>query len=611
MAEEKQVKPAPYSPTDTTEVVSVTIFKGLVDQSRVKLDIKERDKFPNIDGYMELVDNSGSPYGKLEVQIKKLPDKLPKIQCPTSLFAYSEKATCNPVILVGVDTESKKAFWVHVSSKLLTQPLDKLQQASVVIHFPASNVIDGSDSKYIEEWKAIVQSFFNLMRANEVYIKLLEKTNPVVGVERREFAEIQVFLDCLNRYLDGRYSIVKKVFYPTAWKLGLAYFSYKENSVRYALYPIPYGKNDVLIKEVDEGLHEELKKNGLSTFGYFTENPVRKRPSQFAMEEIEKMVNEVVQHKLLNHQGSEFIAKEFVFAFIDKFHVQMGLDEKDEYSIDEIGKAFFQYLPMWTFETIKFIIDVKRNGINSFSKALFGRPYFDPDFLSHSLTEEERKNISTKTQESIQKNLPIPVIPIGSRALSFRIFYELFSLLKLNENRKIARPYERKDFSRARELGNWVWNVFSPEALERNLGIFFDNLPTVYNQIISTNFPNVKDLSLFDNATLEAVLFSAKKEVKAFTDRPTVEFFGLSCPTDNEQRIFLSRKESAGELANISFRDFGKTVVFKGKSYTMTSARQCALDFIFEDTPMLDFVYGLIEEYLKEHFQNLRESRSF
>lgn len=607
MPEEKQIKPTAYSPTDTKETFSIDIFKKLVDHDRVKLDIKERDKIPNIDGYMELVDESGSPYGKLEVQIKKLPDELHKIQCPTSLFAYSEKATCNPVIIVGVDIKNQKAFWVHVSSELLREPLEKLQQESMLVNFPSSNIIDGIDSKYIEEWKVIVDSYLNLKRTNEAYTKLLKKTNPIVGFEKKEFAEIQVFLDYINNYLDRRYSIVKKTFYRTAWKLGLAYFSYKDNSVEYALYPIPFGKNDVLIKEVDTTLHEELKKEGLRISGYFKENPIRKRPKQFAIEEIEQTVKVMLEDKLLKHHGSEFIAREFVFAFIDKFHIQMGLSKKDEYSIDEIDKAFFQYLPLWTLEAIKFMIEVKRNRVISFAQALFGRPYFDPDLLLMQIMEEERKKIQARTQESIQKNSSIPIIPIGSRVLSFRIFYELLSFLKLRGTDKIFRPYAPKDYSRLEKSGGWIWNVFSPEMLEKNLRVFFENLPTAYNQIISTNFPDIKDdLRLFDNVTLEVVLFSAKEEAKAFTDQPIIGFFGLSSPDQNKQKIILSRRESAGELANLSLEKFRENIVFDGKNYVMISASEGVLDFIFDDTPMLSFVYHLIENYMKNHFENSR-----
>jgi hypothetical protein len=107
-----RIRPAPYSNTDEQETLAVDIFKGIVDHKQVKLDVKERDKYPNIDGYIEIVDEKRLPIGKLEVQIRKLPEyhgATPKLQCPTSLFAYS-RITNNPVLLVGVDVSQRKAF---------------------------------------------------------------------------------------------------------------------------------------------------------------------------------------------------------------------------------------------------------------------------------------------------------------------------------------------------------------------------------------------------------------------------------------------------------------------------------------------------------------------
>ena len=38
----------------------------------IKTDIKKLDKFPNIDGYIELTDKEGNIQGKLEIQIKRV-----------------------------------------------------------------------------------------------------------------------------------------------------------------------------------------------------------------------------------------------------------------------------------------------------------------------------------------------------------------------------------------------------------------------------------------------------------------------------------------------------------------------------------------------------------
>jgi hypothetical protein len=81
--EEMRVRATPYSSTDKQETLAIDTFRYLVDHEKVKLDLKERDKYPNIDGNVEIVDENRRPIAKLEVQIKKLPDGEQKIQSRT------------------------------------------------------------------------------------------------------------------------------------------------------------------------------------------------------------------------------------------------------------------------------------------------------------------------------------------------------------------------------------------------------------------------------------------------------------------------------------------------------------------------------------------------
>ena len=152
------LRPAPYSNTDEPETLATDIFERLLDHEKVKADIKKRDKYPNIDGYLDLVDEKRIPIGKLEVQIRKLPGNYtsnPKIQCELSLFSYSEAVTCNPVLLIGVDTTQEKAYWVHIAGVLISDLAKKEGQKTKIILFPNKNIIEGEDTRYIEEWKNI------------------------------------------------------------------------------------------------------------------------------------------------------------------------------------------------------------------------------------------------------------------------------------------------------------------------------------------------------------------------------------------------------------------------------------------------------------------------
>lgn len=610
---EMRARAAPYSSTDKQETLAIDTFRYLVDHEKVKLDLKERDKYPNIDGNVEIIDESRRPIAKLEVQIKKLPDDKPKIQCPISLFSYSE-TTCNPVLLIGVDIKQKKAYWVHVKKDLVAKSLTESDQKTKVISFPADNILDGKDTKYITEWKNIAESY--QMKIQEysklegAYVKLSESSNPALGIDRKDFRDIHIFLDEINKLLDVKFPIVKKIFYPNTWKVGLAYYKYEDSNISYTLYPIRFSKNDVQIKEVDALLRKQLKNTGLGFTGHHIENPIKLRPKEYAIEIVESKTLRILENRLLNHEGNEFLAKEFIFALIDKFFQQLGLDKKDKYALDDIEKAFFQYLPIWVDETIKFMVKVQRNRVRSYTDLLYRKPYFDPDMLIHQIMYDERKQIEQKVRERIRRKDRIPIIPIGNDRFPFGIFAEFLSFLKSKGFEQISRVYSPRDYSRLRGRGGWVWNLFPPDAVETNLKIFFDNLPKVYNDVVLQNFPEIAgELPLFGDASLTIILFSVNEEYKTFRDRPKIEFFHLKTENQDSLEIEIYRKGETKELPSLSHEYFGKDIEINGKKYKLISMSIGILDFIYDDVPMFNFIYGVLEENLKGYFNNLKRGR--
>jgi len=613
MRKTKTQRAAPYSHTDEQETLAIDTFRHLIDHEKVKLDIKERDKYPNIDGYVELVDEFRVPIGKLEVQIKKLSHDEQKIQCPVSLFSYSE-TTCNPVLLIGVDIKQKKAYWVHVKKDLISESIAVSNQKTKVISFPVNNILDGKDTKYIMEWKKIAESYQikiqEFSKLEDAYLKLSESSNPALGIDRKDFRDIHIFLDEINTLLDGKFSIVKKIFYPNAWKVGLAYYRYEDNNISYTLYPIALSKNDVQIKEVDTLLRKQLENKGLGWTGHFVENPIKLRPKEYAIEIVESKTLRILENKLLNHSGNEFLAKEFIFAFIDKFFQQLGLNKKDKYALDDIEKAFFQYLPIWVDETIKFMVRIQRNNVTSYTALLYGKPYFDPDMLIHQIMHDERKQIEQKVTERIRQKDSILGIPLGNDRFPFGIFAELLSFLKSKGIEQISRVYSPRDYSRLRERGGWVWNIFSPDAVETNLKMFFDNLPKVYNDVVLQNFPKIaEELPLFGDASRIIILFNVKEEYKTYRDAPTISFFHFETEKQDSLEIEIYRKEESKEMPYLSWEYLGKDIEIKGKKHRLISGSEGVLDFIYDYLPMFNFVYKILEENLKGYFNSLRGSQ--
>ena len=135
------IRPTPYSPTDGVENLAVSTFSTLIDNEKVKLDIKTRDKIPNIDGYLELVDEKYHPIGKFEIQVKKLPKNNINIKIKILFLSYCKESIL-PVILVGVDIDNKKAYWLYIDEDFIKQIKIKSGQKSKTIHFQKENLID-------------------------------------------------------------------------------------------------------------------------------------------------------------------------------------------------------------------------------------------------------------------------------------------------------------------------------------------------------------------------------------------------------------------------------------------------------------------------------------
>ena len=560
MGKPKRQQPASYSTTDEGETLAVTVLRSLLDHAKVRFNFEERDKGPNTDGYIELVDEFRAPVSKLDVQIRKIRDYKRTIQCPLTLISYSE-TTCNPVLLIGVDTKQNKAYWVHVRADLIASLAIRSRQKTKVITFPIENVIDGKDKGYIKEWKKIHEVYAHAIREypnlkNEL-LELLKRSNSALGVNKKGFQNIHLFLDEINTLLDGDFSVVKRVLYPNTWKVGLAYSRYEDHSVSYSLYPIFYETNDVQIKEADSALGEKLWKQGIGIRGHNFENPIEVRPRKYAIEIVESKTLRLLKDRSLSHAGNEFLARESIFAFIDRYFQSLGLEMEDEYSVGEIEKAFDRFLPMIT---------------NPYTRA---------------------------TAE----------ISMGHYRFYFGVFQEFLSFLKSNGFEEINRVYVKKDYSRLQK-GGLVYHLYSPEAIETNLRIFFDNLHAVYKNIVSTNFSRVADeLPLYANTSRVIVLFDAKENYESLRDAPRIDSFYLKSEDQHDLEIDVYRAEERERFSNLSPDYWRKDIEIDGKKYTLVSWSMGILDFIYDEFPVFHFVYKILERNLKRYFNDLLEKQ--
>ena len=562
---------------------------------RAMPDLKALDKWPNIDGHIEITEKDGSPKGELRAQVKKLN---PRLKNKLSFKNYKFLEHCRvsidwtPIILIGVDLESKKAYWLHIDSHFLSQGGDRK-----TITFVENQVIKSGTSEFIKSWEKIIAIYYSKHREFEknkkLFFMLSDVFNPAYGKTDQHFVNIHYFLDELNGYLDHTLPIVKQIFYPNTWKLGFAYFQYETSSLAYSLYPIAQNQNDVQIKEINRTLFNKIKRDGLGFSTLASRNPIKTNPKEYAKEVVHQKTSDIIKRRWLKHSGSEYLAKEFIFAFIDRFHIPMGLELKDKYSLEEIEKAIDTYLPLWLKFSHDLLLRKKREPEGTIMEC-------KPSWI-HSLSENECNEVAQNVEKVIQDDtFDFRIMLQREVETSLVQFWEFLDYLKKSRKRKVERLYgiERRS---------------SSKCIDHNLKMFCEHLLEVYDAVIQTNFPMLKDeLSLFGKADTILISRRVKDHPDALTDYwGNVSIYYLKAnikrtyaqpylvTKEELERVKKSRVESKGTLGEVTFRN---------KKYQLI---YISTDFIYEGTPMLNFIYEKLKQRMDEYFKETEPDTTF
>lgn len=335
-------KPASHPKSNFTDVQSITLIGNILSShGRVMPNLNSIDKWPNIDGKVEVQDENKGIGGSIAVQAKTLPNEHElKFKCPVSFLAYCENI--EPCLLFGVDNANRRVYWRYFDSATLKNIDFRNNKETKTLYFDSSQHFDENETGYIELWTQIIESNKRKLQGfddlkNE-YDRLRERADELLDTEDGQFANMHLFLDELNRNYDRNFPTVKRFFYSNVWKLGMAVEEYKATSLTYALFPISWNKNDVQIKKIDS----EFAMQARGFTGHFMENPIEDRPIEYAKEVVQAKVQKLVNAKLLDHSGNEILAREIVIAFMDRFYEQMGFSEpSDEYELKFILHRFY------------------------------------------------------------------------------------------------------------------------------------------------------------------------------------------------------------------------------------------------------------------------------
>jgi hypothetical protein len=587
--------PAAYPLTSTSEMEANAIFRAIIPAKYVKVYLNEMDKVPNYDGYLEITNDNQVPFGKIEVQMKKLSERNidnPKYQCELKFLSYCENSIL-PVFLIVVDTTNNLAYWKWIDHDFLRQLSPSSDAKSINVNIPKENVIVQGNHEYLTKWIEIIKDYqkrvsdYNkLQRTHEL---LVANSEPLLNSENDEFKNIHVFLDRLNFQYDTYLNAIKKVHYPNCWKLGLAYKGYAETSILYLLYPINIDKNDLQIRKFSAELVNKLDENGLSSSMSIlaSENPIYSRPKEYADELVKKQAKETIKKKALdlNHLC---LAEELFFSFVDRYHTYLGLEIKDEYEIDEINFALSTYFPLFIEESAKKIdLDMSSN------------PIIDIDLLISQINTEVAQQIETnvKTRIDDEKYSDIPFF-VKSQTYSMRRLYGIVDYIKSIEQKTIKRIYVPADLSRLDEGNTAIWNAYSAEDIRTNIEILYKLSIEAYESLLDIFFPLLKEKMLFFNGFNRLIIIVDAK--KSDGHHPTVILYYLLNENFEENRLDVYSKEQEENLFN-SLRmalESQDNIIIEEQNYKLLGFSGGAVSYIFEPLPMYSYICDLLIQKL-------------
>lgn len=568
-------QPKGYPLTDIKENESINYLKYRLDPKYIKHDIKQRDKQPNTDGYIEIVNDSQFPIGKIEVQVKTLGDGNDRFPCPTELISYS-KLTTLPFVLICVDAKNEKIYWKHLKEELIA---GKENQESVTLTFSSDEMV-GPDLLYIQKWTALSNEYKNKLQhykllKNELNL-LKKRSTPFTCLNRADLLELQTYIDELNYLIDREFSVVKKYIFHDTWKIGILLHSYKNENVFFSLFSIENGSSEPLVQYLDmndsSSFHRE-RYGFLAQYGpnFFTSGEAKKNAQKFVYERFK----DLIKNKVLSIRV-EYLCIEIIFKYLEELSFCLGLEQKESFSIEEVTYAFEIYLPYWCHFALKLI---------NYPEYL---NYVDPRVINALLLPSDKAKLHKNIPERIYSKDPIDNFTIHSIYLNFSYLFKAIDYLKELGFKEVPMIYKRKKLDLIKDKSAYMAHeAYEENAIYHNIKTIFSNFIEVYYEFIrENNLPSSK-YNYFNKYSKIILVYSFNERGVGIT---------LYYIDKNKGKNSKCKFEIHKENSKISVEYKESTLSVEGKTYKFNKSESFTGNFLLGRNPMLNLIYKYLHE---------------
>jgi hypothetical protein len=563
---ENKAKPNPYSKTDKAEAEAILLFENLINNDFVKTDIKQRDKHPNIDGTIELVDTEKRPIGKFDVQIRKIPQDDIKYCCPTSLVAYSKVSTL-PILLICCDVKNKRGYWKHIH---LLMPEYREEQKTFTIKFREMDKIDKSEI-YIKRWKDILFDYKQRISDYPRLKNVVDNNLSLSKINKTDIRYFQTYIDKINTLLDNDFACIKELFFPDIWKLGVGIHECSEEKIIYQLYKIELGDTYPLICIAEIGSLKQMRSRKNKAFYFhFSSRYSTSNPIDDAKNFISGYLETAFKQRLFAVHGT-YLSTEVLFSFLNQYHKIFGLEKTMKYKMDDIEKGYYEFFPKacaaYMFGIQDFVgeifIDIEQ--LNSFCTIHNSFP---------SCTKHNNVRWAFNFHQYLLKNIR-----------------DSIEYLNSNSIREIEYPLLSPEFGDKLQR-HWIWSGYERTTEIHNISTILKNSLSEYETFVKGNRLMLTNSPYLDRGT--AVVFCYKPTTgEDLWQSPVL----TECHFNNEDNVLPRLTVIADEQIDKELNEIIKRINRQPIYFSTGFA-----DFLFRKMPFVNMIYNMLMNDLERHY---------
>lgn len=245
--------------------------KNLLHTFRIVPYFSVNDKTPNLDGWLELCDQSAEnsrksvPQHRFLVQIKTLnhdylntniqknQEQQYKYKCDTKVLnTVLTNSILEPVLLFLVDWKNERIFWKHLSMEFCFSHFDSSEKEEFTLFFSDYDKIDFSTDVWIDKLIQVRSKHKAGLLNGVENLFMISAGDPEV------MQQIQNASDTINDLMEGWLQFLRQTLFPNTWKFGIAYSKGENGMASAGIYRIVAGINDEFYKVFDEGNDQML-----------------------------------------------------------------------------------------------------------------------------------------------------------------------------------------------------------------------------------------------------------------------------------------------------------------------------------------------------------------